>query len=370
MAFTVLVLNAGSASLKAALIGASGERLWHGQRSWDPSSGASQADGLRPWLEEALGPRADKLQLVVHRIVHGGERFTTPTRLDPSTIAALEAITPLAPLHNGPALALVHAMGSWLKPAIQQWACFDTAFHHTLPVEARTYALPASWRDQGLRRFGFHGLSHQHIAEVVRVPRLISCHLGGGASLCAIRDGHSIATTMGYTPLEGLVMATRSGSVDPGILLHQLRQGLSADQLEQALSQQSGLLGLSNLSGDMQQLRALATGSQSMGNPDPASQAKNQEAAGLAIAVFRHQLIAGIGAMAACLGGVDAIALTGGIGQNDQALAGELSQALGWLQPFELHQIPADEEGLMARQCQQAASPSHQEQSAAHAGHR
>jgi acetate kinase len=351
LAFTVLVLNVGSASLKAALIGASGERLWHGQRSWDPSSGALQADGLRPWLEEALGPRANRLQLVVHRIVHGGERFTTPTRLDPSTIAALEAITPLAPLHNGPALALVHAMGSWLKPAIQQWACFDTAFHHTLPVEARTYALPASWREQGLRRFGFHGLSHQHIAEVVRVPRLISCHLGGGASLCAIRDGQSIATTMGYTPLEGLVMASRSGSVDPGILLHQLRQGLSADQLEQALSHQSGLLGLSTISGDMHQLRAIAAGEPC---PNPSS---NQEAAGLAIAVFRHQLIAGIGAMAACLGGVDAIALTGGIGQNDQALAGELSQALGWLLPFELHQIPADEEGLMARQCQQAASP-------------
>ena len=347
MAFTVLVLNAGSASLKAALIGASGERLWHGQRRWEPCHGADQADALGPWLVEELGPWAAKLQLVAHRIVHGGERFTAPVRLDPSTIASLEAITPLAPLHNGPALALVGAMGNWLNPAVQQWACFDTAFHHTLPPEARTYALPASWREQGLRRFGFHGLSHQHIAEVVRVPRLISCHLGGGASLCAIRNGHSIATTMGYTPLEGLVMATRSGSVDPGILLHQLRQGLSADQLEQALSQQSGLLGLSNLSGDMGQLRAIATGHQS----------GNQEAAGLAIAVFRHQLIAGIGAMAACLGGVDAIALTGGIGQNDQALAGELSQALAWLQPFELHQIPADEEGLMARQCQQAASP-------------
>jgi acetate kinase len=192
---------------------------------------------------------------------------------------------------------------------------------------------------------------------VVRVPRLISCHLGGGASLCAIRNGHSIATTMGYTPLEGLVMATRSGSVDPGILLHQLRQGLSADQLEKALSHQSGLLGLSTISGDMGQVRAIATGRQSMDKPDTDKQASNREAAGLAIAVFRHQLVAGIGAMAACLGGVDAIALTGGIGQNDQALAGELSQALAWLQPFELHQIPTDEEGLMARQCQQAASP-------------
>ena len=367
MAFTVLVLNAGSASLKAALIGASGERLWHGQRSWEPSSGADQVDGLRPWLLEELCSRADNLHLVVHRIVHGGERFTAPTRLDPSTIAALEAVTPLAPLHNAPALALVHAMGSWLKPAIQQWACFDTAFHHTLPMEARTYALPASWREQGLRRFGFHGLSHQHIAEVVRVPRLISCHLGGGASLCAIRNGQSIATTMGYTPLEGLVMATRSGSVDPGILLHQLRQGLDADQLEQALSQQSGLLGLSTISSDMRQLRAIANGQQSTDQSTDQStnrsnsEARNQAEALLAIAVFRHQLIAGIGAMAACLGGVDAIALTGGIGQNDQALADELNQALAWLQPFELHQIPADEEGLMARQCQQAASPSHPE---------
>jgi len=363
LAFTVLVLNAGSASLKAALIGASGERLWHGQRSWEPSSGADQVDGLRPWLLEELCSRADNLHLVVHRIVHGGERFTAPTRLDPSTIAALEAVTPLAPLHNAPALALVHAMGSWLKPAIQQWACFDTAFHHTLPMEARTYALPASWREQGLRRFGFHGLSHQHIAEVVRVPRLISCHLGGGASLCAIRNGQSIATTMGYTPLEGLVMATRSGSVDPGILLHQLRQGLDADQLEQALSQQSGLLGLSTISSDMRQLRAIANGQQSTDQSTNrcSSEARNQAEALLAIAVFRHQLIAGIGAMAACLGGVDAIALTGGIGQNDQVLADELNQALGWLQPFELHQIPADEEGLMARQCQQAASPSHPE---------
>jgi len=357
MAFTVLVLNAGSTNLKATLIGASGERLWHGQRSWEPSSGASQADGLRPWLEEALGPWAASLQLVVHRIVHGGERFTAPTRLDPRTIASLEAITPLAPLHNGPALALVRAMGRWVKPAIPQWACFDTAFHHTLPEEARTYALPASWREQGLRRFGFHGLSHQHIAEVVRVPRLISCHLGGGASLCAIRDGQSIATTMGYTPLDGLVMATRSGSVDPGILLHQLRHGLSADQLEQALSQQGGLLGLSSISGDMGQLRAIATGIQAsnQSSNQASNQTSNREAALLAIAVFRHQLIAGIGAMAACLGGVDAIALTGGIGQNDQALAEELRQTLAWLQPLELHQIRADEEGLMARQCQQAA---------------
>jgi acetate kinase len=346
LAFTILVVNAGSATLKAALFDPAGDRLWQGQIPWNPQDPAALEQQVRPWLLETMAPVAADIALVAHRIVHGGNRFSGPTRLDASTLVALEALSPLAPLHNGPALALVRAMQGWLPPATAMWACFDTAFHQSLPVEARTYALPESWRQQGLRRYGFHGLNHQHIAEQVRAPRLISCHLGGGSSLCAIRDGQSVATTMGYTPLEGLVMATRSGSVDPGILLHQWRQGLSSEQLEQALSQKSGLLGLSGFSGDMRVLRAAAA--------DPS--APGHGGAQLAIAVYRHQLLAGIGAMAACLGGVDAIALTGGIGQNDQALAEELAQALAWLQPFELVQIAADEEGQMARLCRQAAN--------------
>ena len=346
MAFTVLVVNAGSATLKAAVMAPGGDRLWQGDIAWQPHHPNALEQQVRPWLLEAIRPWAAELQLVAHRIVHGGGLFSGPARLTASTLAKLEALTPLAPLHNGPALALVRALEGWLPPGADPWACFDTAFHHTLPVEAHTYAIPASWRRQGLRRFGFHGLNHQHIAEQVRARRLISCHLGGGSSLCAIRDGQSIATTMGFTPLEGLVMASRSGSVDPGILLHQLRQGLTGEQLDQALSQQSGLLGLSGFSGDMRELRAAAA---DPGHP-------HQAAAELAIGVFRHQLLAGIGAMAACLGGVDAIALTGGIGQNDQALKDDLAQALAWLQPFALVQIAADEEGQIARLCCLAAS--------------
>jgi len=295
------------------------------------------------------------LALVAHRVVHGGERFTVPTLLEEPELAALAALSPLAPLHNPPALALIHwARARW--PRVPQWACFDTAFHATLPPEARTYAIPPSWRREGLRRYGFHGLNHQHVAEAVAWRfgptgpagplRLISCHLGGGCSLCAIRDGRSIATTMGFTPLEGLVMASRSGSVDPGLLLHQLQRGLEAAELERALQREGGLLGLSELSASMEVLRAAAA---------PPPQGEGHRGAALAIGVFRHRLLEGIGAMAACLQGVDVIALTGGIGEHDHALRLELAEALAWLGRFELVVVPADEEGVIARSCRRAA---------------
>jgi acetate kinase len=293
---------------------------------------------------------------VGHRVVHGGERFTAPTLLEESELEALAALSPLAPLHNPPALALIHwARAHW--PAVPQWGCFDTAFHATLPPEARTYAIPASWRRQGLRRYGFHGLNHQHLAEAVAQRfgvtgsagplRLISCHLGGGCSLCAIRGGRSIATTMGFTPLEGLVMASRSGSVDPGLLLHQLRRGLDPAELERALQREGGLLGLSELSASMEVLRAAAAAP---------PQGEGHGGAALAIGVFRQRLLEGIGAMAACLQGVDVIALSGGIGEHDLALRQELAEALAWLGRFELVVVPADEEGVIARSCRRAAA--------------
>ena len=315
----------------------------------DPERAAVVAAGAQE--VQAPGP----LALVAHRVVHGGESFTAPTLLEEPQLEALAALSPLAPLHNPPALALIHwARAHW--PAVPQWACFDTAFHATLPPEARTYAIPPSWRRQGLRRFGFHGLNHQHVAEEVARRfgptgaagplRLISCHLGGGCSLCAIRGGRSIATTMGFTPLEGLVMASRSGSLDPGLLLHQLRRGLEAEELERGLQQEGGLLGLSELSASMEVLRAAAA---------PRSGGERHEGALLAIGVFRHRLLEEIGAMAACLQGVDVIALTGGIGEHDQALRWELAEALAWLGPFELVVVPADEEGVIARSCRRAA---------------
>ena len=398
----VLVLNAGSTGLKASLHDGAGACLWRQQRRW-PELGGSEGppngealeamgDALAAWLDEGIEgvattetaqvteateategteawreerglerevKREVDLALVGHRVVHGGERFTAPTRLQAPELEALEALTPLAPLHNGPALALIHwARRRW--PATPQWACFDTAFHAGLPPEARTYALPAAWRRLGLRRFGFHGLNHQHVAEEVArrwaetgrstrqssdALRLVSGHLGGGCSLCAIRGGRSLATTMGFTPLEGLVMASRSGSVDPGVLLHLLEHGLSPHDLERGLQRQGGLLGLSELSGSMEVLRAAAA-------PPPAGE--GHAGAQLAIAVFRRRLLEGIGAMAACLEGVDVVALSGGIGEHDQVLRQELEQSLGWLGAPPLLVIPADEEGVIARSCLRA----------------
>ena len=363
----VLVLNAGSSSIKAALIGqdAHGQsrRLWQDQRPWAAAGQGPAANGLNqvigacldPWLAKALQPWHGQLGLVAHRVVHGGARYTAPTRLTPEVMAGIRHTQELAPLHNGVALAVIHWMAHWLPSwhsELEQWACFDTAFHHTLPEAASTYAIPEPWRRQGLRRFGFHGLNHQHVSETVagilheeggsaeqaQRLRLISCHLGAGSSLCAIAGGRSVATTMGFTPLEGLVMATRSGSVDPGLLLHLLLEtGLSPQELSDGLNHQGGLLGLSGLSGDMRQLR----------------QAADQGHAGaqLALEVFTQKLLEGIGAMASALRGVDVIALSGGIGQHDEQLAHTLMQELAWLGPFRLLQIPADEEGQIAQQC-------------------
>lgn len=350
---TVLVVNTGSSSIKLALCDPTGARLWQEQRRWDGGGADGGAGGLETLLEQWLAPLLASWDpapaLVAHRLVHGGDRFTAPTPLTAQVLEQLEELVPLAPLHNGPALAAIR----WLRahgpaaPHLEQWACFDTAFHASLSPAAYSYAIPADWRAQGLRRYGFHGLNHQHIGSTVAhrepaVRRLISCHLGAGCSLCAIAisaDGipRSIDTTMGFTPLEGLVMASRSGSLDPGLLLHLLRQGLAPAELDTVLNRRSGLLGLSGLSGDMRELRQAA----SQGHPG----------AQLAIAVFRHRLLQGIGAMAASLGGVDAIALTGGIGEHDMALASELEQALTWLGPLLWLRIPADEEGTMARQC-------------------
>ncbi|MFM8524406.1 MAG: acetate/propionate family kinase [Cyanobacteriota bacterium] len=347
----VLVLNAGSSSLKVALIEASGARPLNVTRPLEPEP--------EQWLPTLLQPWRQRIALVGHRVVHGGERFTGPTRLDDDhqaeVLAALEDLVPLAPLHNGPALAVIRLSQRLITRP--QWACFDTAFHSTLPEVARTYALPARWRHQGLHRYGFHGLNHAHVAAVVeaqragRLPlqeapmaptRLLSAHLGAGCSLAAIAGGRCIDTTMGYTPLEGLVMASRSGSVDPGLLLHLLDQGLSAADLNHALNAESGLLGLSGLSGDWRTLNKAA--------------ADGHPRAQLALAVFEHRLLQGIGAMTASLGGLDVLALSGGIGANDPALADRLKKHLAWLGTPEILRIPADEEGMIAHQVLEAAA--------------
>jgi acetate kinase len=260
------------------------------------------------------------------RVVHGGPDFQEPVLVDQVIAARLEAVADLAPLHDPPALAAlatVHRLRSEL-PAV---ACFDTAFFARLPAAAATYALPWRWiRQWGLRRFGFHGLSHAYATRrapaVLGVPpdglRLVTCHLGAGASLAAVVAGTPVDTTMGFTPLDGLVMATRSGSVDPGLLLWVQRHGgLSVDEVERALDRESGLAGLSGTSGDMRTVIAAAD--------------RGDEQAALALSVYLHRLRAGIAAMAAAAGGVDALVFTGGVGEHAPRIREDTCAGLGFL---------------------------------------
>jgi acetate kinase len=300
----VLAVNAGSSSVKLSLIGDHDIPLTECELS--AAEGAVDADELRTAIAAGL----DQADVVGHRIVHGGERFRDAVLLDASVEAALRDLVELAPLHQPKSLAALDVISRAL-PSLPAVACFDTAFHATLPAAAHTYALPAEWRKRWhIRRYGFHGLSHAWIArrtpELLDVPaaelRIVSCHLGAGASLCAIAGGRSLDTTMGFTPLEGLVMATRSGSVDPGLLMWLLEQtGLPERELADALEHRSGLLGLAGTA-DMREVLAQAH----EGGGD----------AQLALDVYLHSLRAGIAAMAAALGGLDALAFTGGVGEH------------------------------------------------------
>jgi acetate kinase len=315
----VLVVNAGSSSLKLVLLDHDDQRI--AQRELSTPRSAIDADALRAALDAGLG----EADVVGHRIVHGGERFDAAVGIDAEVEAALRALVDLAPLHQSKSLAALDAVSAAL-PGVPAVACFDTAFHATLPPAAATYALPAAWRERfGIRRYGFHGLSHAWVAR--RAPallgrdadglRLVSAHLGAGASLCAIADGRSIDTTMGFTPLEGLVMATRSGSVDPGLLLWLLEHGpLSEHELADALEHESGLAGLAGTP-DMREVLARADA--------------GDAAARLAREVYLHRLRAAIAAMAASLGGIDALVFTGGVGERSAVVRELAVQGLGFL---------------------------------------
>ena len=257
--------------------------------------------------------------VVGHRVVHGGTCFRSAVRVDASVRRELEALTDLAPLHQPKSLAGLDAVGRAL-PNVPAVACFDTAFHTTLPAAAFTYALPAGLRARfEVRRYGFHGLSHAYAsrraAEMTGgASRVVTCHLGAGASLCAVLDGRSVDTTMGFTPLEGVVMATRSGTVDPGLLLWLLeRERMTERELAAALEHSSGLLGLAGTA-DMREVLA-----------------RSDDAARLALDVYVHRLRAGIAAMAASLGGLDALVFTGGVGENSAVVRARACAGLGFL---------------------------------------
>jgi acetate kinase len=311
----VLVVNAGSSSLKLMLLADDDTTI--AERELPAPHAQVDAEELRAALDSPLG----EADAVGHRIVHGGERYREAVRVDEEVEKSLRELTDLAPLHQPKSLAALDAVGAAL-PGVPAVACFDTAFHATMGAAASTYALPAEWRERwGLRRYGFHGLSHAWVArrapQLGAGPRIVSCHLGAGASLCAIADGRSVDTTMGFTPLEGLAMATRSGSVDPGLVLWLLEhEQISAEELADALEHRSGMLGLAG-SADMREVVARA------GRDDPD--------ACLALDVYVHRLRAGIAAMAASLGGMDALVFTGGVGERSSEVRARAAAGLGFL---------------------------------------
>lgn len=329
----ILVCNSGSSSLKVSLFEAEREMLLaEGHIDW--TTKPTQLVFCRPGapeLREELDVRGhsealartiakmksgpspalffdDEIHAVAHRVVHGGSHFTAAVRITPEVEEAISELSGLAPLHNPASLEGIWAIKQVL-PWVPQVAVFDTAFHSTLPAAARTYAIPRTWtKDWGIHRFGFHGLSHAYCARRAgqilghNGCRLIVAHLGNGASVSAVRGGICMDTSMGFTPLDGIVMGTRSGSVDPGLLLYMLRQKrLTIEQLDYALNHESGLLGLSGISSDMRQIL---------------KEAPKSSDARLALEVYVHRLVQTIGAMAPTLGGVDGLVFTAGVGEN------------------------------------------------------
>lgn len=314
----ILVVNAGSSSLKLRLLDEHDVLL----RSEDLPAGLDGFDTAR--LNAVLGdwPPPD---VVGHRVVHGGTSFTGPVRVDATVRRQLADLTDLAPLHQPKSLAALDAVTARF-PGLPAVACFDTAFHATIPAAAATYPVPREWRQRyAVRRYGFHGLSHAHCsrraAELVGLPlaglRIVTCHLGAGASLTAVVDGRSVDTTMGFTPLEGLVMATRSGTIDPGLLLWlEEHEHLTPHEIATALEHHSGLTALAG-TGDMRTIETAAH----QGDPD----------AVLALDVYTHRLVAGIAAMTAAGGGLDILAFTGGVGENSPTIRRRAAERLDFL---------------------------------------
>ncbi|RWN15749.1 MAG: acetate/propionate family kinase [Mesorhizobium sp.] len=342
---SILALNAGSSSIKFALYDlASSQDLQLVSRGTldlgdTPTLRAKAADGrvqcdrqlaidkprdaaigeMLNWVQGEIGER--NLLLAGHRIVHGGSEFIEPVRLTPDTINAIDRLTPLAPLHQPRSLAPVRAIAA-LQPDLPQVGCFDTAFHQTIDPLVRRFALPRQFEGQGLRRYGFHGLSYEYIAgrlsgisPTLAAKRTIVAHLGNGASLCALREGKSIDTTMGFSALDGLVMGTRCGAIDPGVLLYfLLERGIAAEELQTMLYEKSGLLGVSGISGDMRTLE---------GSNDPRAQE--------AMALFAFRAAREAAALANTMGGLECLVFTAGIGERSASIRKAICEKLTWL---------------------------------------
>jgi acetate kinase len=342
----ILTLNAGSSSLKFALFELGEERRLSlkgfiegigvdphlvvrnaeggvmTERRWFSGAAGSHEDfldGLLSWIDDHLDD--DRLVAVGHRVVHGGAQFAAPICVDPAVLEALEKLSPLAPLHQPHNLAAIRAVAV-VRPGLPQIACFDTAFHHGQDPVVTRFALPRGLVEQGVRRYGFHGLSYEFVSHRLRAldpdlaaRKVIVAHLGNGASLCGMRNGRSVDSSMGFTALDGLVMGTRCGTLDPGVALYLLQQQkLTPEALEDLLYRKSGLLGLSGISSDMRALEA---------SDDPR--------AAEAIASFVHRIVRESGAVASVMGGLDGFVFTAGIGENAPGIRRSVCQGLGWL---------------------------------------
>ncbi|HLY18405.1 MAG TPA: acetate/propionate family kinase [Bryobacteraceae bacterium] len=345
----ILVLNGGSSSFKSSLFEVTGLQaspprpLWEARVDWEHHPGTAeiqiQADGSRSSHGvsvktplDSLGPLMEMLphraeiHVAGHRVVHGGRAFRESTRITKEVRAGIARMASFAPEHNRLELEAIECVERILGPDAAQVAVFDTAFHASLPPPAYVYPGPYEWLGQGIRRYGFHGISHQYTsrraAEILGrdLPslRMITCHLGNGCSLAAIRDGVSVDTTMGFTPLEGLMMGTRSGTIDPGIIIHLVRHlGYRAEELDRVLNKESGLRGVSGISGDMRAVMEAMD--------------RGEVRAQLAFDVFVHRLCAEIGAMLSSLGGLDALVFTAGVGENSPRVRARAAEAFAFL---------------------------------------
>ena len=386
MTDAVLVLNSGSSSIKFGLFdisagrpallckglldeheakprlvakSPSGETLFEAQREASDTEGGHLFADVLGFIEDRFGDH--RLRAVGHRIVHGGPDYSGPAELTEEVYAKLEALTPLAPLHQPRCLAPVHPVRT-ISPGLRQIACFDTAFHHSMAPPVNRLAIPNRYETDGLRRYGFHGLSFEYvagrlaeIAPELAGRRVVIAHLGNGASLCALRDGRSVDTTMGLTPLDGLVMGTRCGTIDPGVLLYLLQhEKMTTEDLQHLLYHESGLLGVSGISADMRTLLA-----------------SSEPSAREAVDLFTFRAAQEIAVMANTLGGLDGLVFTGGIGEHAREIRSRISEPLGWLgvriddaanderrerinasdSAVDVLVIPTNEELMIARHC-------------------
>ena len=387
----IAVINAGSSSIKFALYeaGRDGLLLFRGQVEGigvDPHLEARNLAGAtvaeRRWAKAELDHHRATAEILTlgqellagrpvlgvgHRVVHGGTEFAGPVRIDQGVMASLKKFVPLAPLHQPHNLAPIEAIAA-SQPDLPQVACFDTAFHRSQPAVAQEFAVPRELTAAGVRRYGFHGLSYDFIVTrlgeidpALAKSRLVIAHLGNGASLCAVADGRSVASTMGFTAVDGLMMGTRCGAIDPGVLLYLMQErGFDAKAIEDLIYRRSGLLGVSGISSDMRTLR----------------QSKAPEAAE-AIALFVYRIVREIGSLAAALGGLDGLVFTAGIGEHDPATRAEVAARCGWLglkldvarntlgsgrisapgAPVSAWVVPTDEERMIARYTSQTLAP-------------